>query len=74
MQSKKIYQLIKELASLLVNTRGDQKAINIQRSLRDFLEYNGYSSLRSFELSDEWIGRLHQELEDQLTELDNTHE
>lgn len=70
MQSKKIYQLIKELASLLVNTRGDQKAINIQRSLRDFLEYNGYSSLRSFELSDEWIGRLHQELEDQLTEWD----
>ncbi|MBD1926184.1 restriction endonuclease [Trichocoleus sp. FACHB-90] len=66
----KVAQIVREVASTLADASVDRDVVNLQRFLRDRLQQEGFSALKSTEFAEDWLQRLHQELEEQLTEWD----
>ncbi|KYC35736.1 hypothetical protein WA1_08005 [Scytonema hofmannii PCC 7110] len=65
-----IAQIIRELAADLANASVNVEVVNLQRVLRERLQQKGVSSLKATEISENWVERLQQELEEQLVEWD----
>ena len=66
----KVAQIVREVASTLADASVDREVVNLQRFLRDRLQQEGFSPLKSIEFAEDWLQRLQQELEEQLTQWD----
>jgi hypothetical protein len=66
-----IAQIVREVAANLAGASLDGTVVNLQRTLRQSLEQNGFSSLKATEIAEDWLERLYEELEEKLLEWDS---
>lgn len=65
-----VARIVQEVAATLADASVYKEVVNLERVLRDRLQQDGFSPLRSTELAEGWLKRLQQELEERLTEWD----